>query len=158
MDPKSRCLWLFSEHCFHTTYSNIPVAEVSCVCSDILHGVRWIQLIWTQIILPKPNIHRSVKWKLSNSSRNPHLRYRLPIGQCWRLGESVKLCVLQGHTDDYSSWSFGQCWIQYHCQEFSLRINVYYQSGENTSPNRHHSCNVVIFFIWDYFAISLLFI
>ena len=69
----------------------------------------------------------SVKWKLSNSPWIPHLQYRLPIAQSWRLTESVKLCVLQGRTDDYSSWSFGQCWIQYHCQEFSLRINVYQQ-------------------------------
>ena len=27
-------LWPFSEHCFYATYFNIPVAEVSCVCSD----------------------------------------------------------------------------------------------------------------------------
>ena len=95
----------------------------------------------------KPNTHMSVKWKLSNSPWIPHLQYRLPIAQSWRLTESVKLCVLQGRTDVYSSWSFGQCWIQYHCQEFSLRINVYYQSRENISPNGHHSCNVVTFFI-----------
>ena len=39
MDSNSRCLWLCSifnsnEHCIHTTSSNFPVAEVSCVCSD----------------------------------------------------------------------------------------------------------------------------
>ena len=36
------------------------------------------------------------------------------------------------------------------------RINVYYQSGENTSPNGRHGCNVT-FFIWGYFALILLF-
>ena len=95
----------------------------------------------------KPNTHMSVKWKLSNSPWNPHLQYWIPIDQSCGLTESVKLCVLQGRTDDYSSWSFGQCWIQYHCREFSLRINVYYQSRENISPNGHHRFNVVTFFI-----------
>ena len=37
------------------------------------------------------------------------------------------------------------------------RINVYAQSGENTSPNGRHGCNVVTFFIWGYFALNLLF-
>ena len=32
---QSQCLLLFcNEHCFYKIYSNIPVAEVSCVCSD----------------------------------------------------------------------------------------------------------------------------
>ena len=60
----------------------------------------------------------------SHSPWNLHLRYRLPIAQSWRrLTESVKLCVWQGRTDDYSSWLFGQCWIQYHCQELMYIIN-----------------------------------
>ena len=122
MDSKAICLWLFSEHCFHATYSNIPVAEVSCVCSDI----AWCPLVTLKvdsIILPHGKSHLSVKWELSNSPWNLHLRYRLPFAQSWRLTESVKLCVLQGRTDDYSSWLFGQCWIQYHCQELMYIIN-----------------------------------
>ena len=67
------------------------------------HGVRWLQLMWTQSSYLMANPHLSVKWELLNSPWNLHLRYRLPIAQSWRLTESVKLCVLQGHTDDYSS-------------------------------------------------------
>ena len=87
------------------------------------HGVRWLQLMWTQSFYLMANPHLSVKWELSNYPWNLHLRYRLPIAQSWRLTESVKLCVLQGRTDDYSSWLFGQCWIQYHCQELTNIIN-----------------------------------
>ena len=68
------------------------------------HGVRWLQLMWTQSSYLMANPHLSVKLELSNSPWNLHLRYWLPIAQSWRLTESVKLCVLQGRTDDYSSW------------------------------------------------------
>ena len=34
---------------------------------------------------------------------------------------------------------------------------VLYQSGANTSPNGRHGCNVVTFYIWDYFTLFLLF-
>ena len=67
------------------------------------HGVRWLQLMWTQSFYLMANPYLSVKLELSNSPWNLHLRYRLPIAQSWRLTESVKLCVLQGRTDDYSS-------------------------------------------------------
>ena len=90
--------------------------RVDLYCHQIL-------LMWTQSSYLMANPYLSVKWELSNSPWNLHLRYRLPIAQSWRLTESVKLCVLQGRTDDYSSWLCGQCWIQYHCQELMYIIN-----------------------------------
>ena len=51
MDSKSRCLWPFSEHCFNATYFNIPVAEVSCVCSDEA-WCPWATIDVDPIILP----------------------------------------------------------------------------------------------------------
>ena len=87
-------------------------------------GYSWCgPRMWTQSSYLMANPYLSVKWELSNSPWNLHLRYRLPIAQSWRLTESVKLCVLQGRTDDYSSWLLGQCWIQYHCQELMYIIN-----------------------------------
>ena len=55
MDSKSRCLWLlriFGEHYFHATYSNIPVAEVSCVCSY----KTWCPLATVNVDLNHPTI------------------------------------------------------------------------------------------------------
>ena len=52
MHSKSRCLWPFSEHCFHATYFNTPVAEVSCVCSDKAWCALAIVNVDSMIILP----------------------------------------------------------------------------------------------------------
>ena len=120
-------LWPFSEHCFYATYSQHPRCW-SLLClqwqSMVSVGYSWCgPRMWTQSSYLMANPYLSVKWELSNSPWNLHLRYRLPIAQSWRLTESVKLCVLQGRTDDYSSWLLGQCWIQYHCQELMYIIN-----------------------------------
>ena len=84
MDSKSRCLWPFSEHCFHATYFNIPVAEVSCVCSD----KAWCALAIVNvdsIILPhgkSPPVCEmgTIKFSLESLSS-----VSTPIAQSWRL-------------------------------------------------------------------------
>ena len=124
-------LWTQSQNVYGPTLESIvstqPISTSPLLKSPVSavtkHGVRWLQLMWTQSSYLMANPYLSVEWELSNSPWNLHLRYRLPIAQSWRLTESVKLCVLQGHTDDYSSWLFGQCWIQYHYQELIYIIN-----------------------------------
>ena len=54
MNSKSRCLWLFSENCSQATYSYIPVAEVSCVCSD----KAWCPLATVDVGANHPNLHQ----------------------------------------------------------------------------------------------------
>ena len=136
MDSKSIWLWLFSVfngHFLNATYSNVPIAEVSRVCSD----KAWYPLAAVSVDSNHPtlrqNSHLSMKWKRYNFPRNLHLWYRLTIEQCKRLAESVQLCVLQGRTDDYRSWSYGQCWIQCHSQEFCQNQCILSTGGQHLS-------------------------
>ena len=121
------CYGLKSQDVLVSTVSTQSISTSPLLKSPVSavtkHCVRWLQLMWTQSAYLMANPHLSVKWNLSNSPGNLHLRYQLPIAQSWRLTETVKLCVLQGRTDGYSSWLFGQCWIQYHCQELMYIIN-----------------------------------
>ena len=57
--------------------------------------------------------------------------HRYPPGAWWEAyGESEGPNVMR--TEDYSSWSFGQCWTQCHCQEFRVMELRYIISQENT--------------------------
>ena len=120
--------------------STQPIPTIPLPMSPVLavkkHGVHWLQIILTQISLPYDNIPTSlwienypIRPEITNFCINSYSSMLKTYGIC------EDICVLQGRTDDYSSWSFRQCWIQCHCQEFSVKINVYHQSEENTSPN-----------------------
>ena len=115
---------------------------ISCVCSD----KAWCPLATVNvdsIILPHGKSSPvgemgTIKFSLESPSSvsTPH---------CPKL-ETYGICEAMCFARAYRWLQYLIIWTMLDSIPLS-RINVYYQSGEKTSPNGNHSCNVVTSFI-----------